>query len=412
MAGVWHETLEEKKERVKAAADLRLYCESELKPKGRTFVCPCCSSGEKENGTPAFSLYRHAGDGELKWHCLSCGNGGDVLDLYGFVHHVQEYKEKLRGVAAWAHVDIGDDSPPPVRDTARPVPKKAPPDPERERRAAERIASNRQKYERRLKECADEIDDPRAARCLESHGLTVEAARRHNLGFSARCKFGQRVFPALMIPYPGAPWYYTARALDDRAPHKYARPRSEDVGPTPIWNVDALKGTEVVLVEGQFDAIAVEEAGFPAIALGSTGSRRLLEEMKSREFTGVAVVMLDHDKAGARGRHELVKSLRKMADEGYPVYAQPFSWPEAAPKDAAEWLAADRDALSGSLGSAFRVAWRRAATHLGLDHDEIEAEHEREPAPEPEPDGLGVAGDCAATDVPETEPDRNENRDL
>lgn len=46
------------------------------------YVCPLCGSGTGENKTGAFSVK----DG-LFWHCFSCGQGGDIYDLFALVNH-------------------------------------------------------------------------------------------------------------------------------------------------------------------------------------------------------------------------------------------------------------------------------------------------------------------------------------
>lgn len=339
-------------EEVKSQASLRRFCEENLERVGHTYACPCCGSGTGRNHTSAFTIYEE--DGRESWKCHACGEGGDILDLYGVVRGCEDdFGEKIRGVAEFAGIDAGKEGGAPRR-PPRPARPKGP-SPER---VAE-IRSWRERFQARLEACAARVDDPRARACLESHGLDVEAARRHGLGFTDRYRMGWSSYPAVLIPYEGAPWYYTARILDDGAPHKYDRPSSSKVGETPIWNAKALSGDEVVIVEGQFDAIAVEEAGVPAIALGTTGSRRLLQEMRERDFSGVALVMLDHDRAGAEGRARLMAEVKGLREEGLEAFPYEFRWPEGAPKDAAEWLAKDRASLRRELSSAFERGWRR-----------------------------------------------------
>lgn len=353
---------------VKEHADLGRWCEENLNRIGPTYECPCCSSGTHSDKSPAFTLYPNNRDA-VRWKCFSCGNGGDIIDLYGYAKKVTDWKEKVQGVADWCGYDIDKHAfkpdAPRHRIVSRP---KEPSRPYYEDDPA-KYAEMRQKYASRLEQFKAFIGDARARACLEAHGLDVEAAKRHGLAFTPEYKVGRKTYPAVLIPYPGAPWYYTARILDPSAPAKYHRPKSELVGPTPIWDPKALDAkAPVVLVEGQFDAIAVDEAGQRAIALGTTGSRRLVEELRRREFCQPVIVMLDHDRAGGNGRMKLMDELKQAAKEGLPIHPYAFKWPDSAPKDAAEWLAQDPQGMRRELRHQVALARRRAV--MGeLSHD-------------------------------------------
>ena len=48
--------------------------------KGKMYVCPLCHSGEGKKGTPAFNIVPDTN--ESQWKCHSCGESGDIIDLY------------------------------------------------------------------------------------------------------------------------------------------------------------------------------------------------------------------------------------------------------------------------------------------------------------------------------------------
>ena len=88
---------------VKAAVDLRDYCEANLESRGRGFyVCPKCDSGNGRNHSAAFKV---TGD---RWHCFSCGASGDIFDLAGVLHETTDRRAQLQAVASWAGIVDGE----------------------------------------------------------------------------------------------------------------------------------------------------------------------------------------------------------------------------------------------------------------------------------------------------------------
>ena len=85
-------------EQTKEAVYLKDYAEAHLDHANGGLVCPCCNSGTGPKGTPAFSIDNNT----QRWHCFSCGEGGDVFDLAGIVVGTQSRAEQLHAVQAWA----------------------------------------------------------------------------------------------------------------------------------------------------------------------------------------------------------------------------------------------------------------------------------------------------------------------
>ena len=55
------------------------------------YNCPLCGSGTRENGTPAFHLYKD----NVKAHCFSCGFDGSIIDLYLAVNQMEFTRENV-----------------------------------------------------------------------------------------------------------------------------------------------------------------------------------------------------------------------------------------------------------------------------------------------------------------------------
>ena len=105
---------------------------------------------------------------------------------------------------------------------------------------------------------------------------------------------------------------YVARAVDP----KNKMPKLK-AGKSSIFNVEVLRTSEqnVVVVEGEFDALSVIEAGNDAIALGTTTNvDKLLSWLKE---SGVRpkkplVIDLDADEAGRTAAKKLMTGLQRM----------------------------------------------------------------------------------------------------
>ena len=112
---------------------------------------------------------------------------------------------------------------------------------------------------------------------------------------------------------------YVARAVDP----KNKMPKLK-AGKSNIFNVEVLRTSDqnVVVVEGEFDALSVIEAGNDAIALGTTTNvDKLLSWLKE---SGVRpkkplVVDLDSDEAGRTAARKLMTGLQKMQVRYYEL---------------------------------------------------------------------------------------------
>ena len=203
---------------------------------------------------------------------------------------------------------------------------------------------------------------PEAMELLSSHGLSTEAALRHGISFDPGAK-------RLVIPFPGSAGYHVDRDCTGRSTRKYLKPKSEGAGPQPVWNPDAFQEDVVFAVEGPFDAIAVEEAGFASTALCGTSYARTVERLASMRYRGCVVVMLDNDAAGRSHGRDMAAALREAGvaciEAEYPAW-WPTDCDEADP--AAQW-AADGGRLGGFLKA--EEARAKQAVPVGADSEKL-----------------------------------------
>ena len=306
---------------VKAAVDLRDYCEANLESRGRGFyVCPKCDSGNGRNHSAAFKV---TGD---RWHCFACGASGDVFDLAGILHETTDRREQLQAVASWAGIVDGE----PVKR----APRKTKPQPVD-------YSEGRAQEAAYVAETRKHIGDPEAVAYLASRGITAGEGAALGMGYDPKAK-------RLVIPWAGSDYYHVDRSIGNDGTHKYDKPASGKVGAQPLYNPAALKEPAYFVVEGALDAVAVSLCGFQAVALGGTASRAAVDALKARNPKGVAVVMLDSDEAGRRASRDLCD----MLDAAH----LPHTTAETETKDAGEWIKEDREGLRAFLTGVYDSA--------------------------------------------------------
>lgn len=268
---------------IKTPENLRAYVEQITERRGNNlYVCPLCGSGDGPRHTPAFTL-----NGSGHWHCFACDQGGDVLDLIGATEGIEGYTNRLHRAAEI--FGIYDDAP------AKTIkPKKV------ERKATD-YTIGRARERAYIEECKPKIS--LAADYLEARGWTVDEATKYGMGYDPSRK-------RLVIPWAGSDYYHIDRDVTGQAAHKYEYPKADNVGPRPIYNPRALDEKAFVVVEGAMDAMAVMRCGIGAVvALGGTGYRVLVDELKARHYQGGIVLMLDNDDAGRKTSSGLLKAL-------------------------------------------------------------------------------------------------------
>lgn len=337
---------------IKQSVSLRDFAEAHLEPSGRTFVCPCCASGNGPNHTSAFLINENQNKPD-SWHCFSCNEGGSVLDLAKAYLQTDSLVEAGNYLTEWARLDNL-----PVT-TSRHFVRAPEPEPDyTEARNFEKeyIQQYHQyKYLEQIKPY------------LASRGFTVDEAYKLGFGYDAGasggktaegewCKRGR-----LIIPWPGSDYYHIDRSVDPRAKErKYIKPASKDVGKQPIFNPDALSSHSVFLCEGALDALSIMACGQQAIALGGTAHYDISNYLRSKHYAGSVIIMLDNDSAGKAASDKIYDLLTEPTDsKGSQVEAYTFEWGQPDIQqfnDPAELFVASRQLLSQKLSETTQIA--------------------------------------------------------
>jgi len=193
---------------------------------------------------------------------------------------------------------------------------------------------------------------------LAGRGISIETARRFNVGYDAQAGWTDGKRGGVIIPNGAG---YTIRFLspqtcqDGRETKAMFKPKGTD---RPIFNVSAMReaakaNTPVFIVEGEVDALSIAEVGGVAVAVPAGGYKKTVQAV-TQIGRGVYVPCMDRDEAGEAAQAKLVAELRKIGGEVY-VYADApkILMPDTAdgthPKDANDALRADAAAFRASV---------------------------------------------------------------
>ena len=144
----------------------------------------------------------------------------------------------------------------------------------------------------------------------EKRGYTVETIDRWQLGWD-----GQRV--TLPIHDADGKLVNIRRRRDPRDPNQAASGKvigiAAGMNEARLFPIDALDADELVLVEGEWDAMLMHQLGFPS-ALSVTAGAGTWKNEWTPLFDGKTVTIIyDNDDAGRRGEQNVARHLAKTA---------------------------------------------------------------------------------------------------
>jgi DNA primase len=148
------------------------------------------------------------------------------------------------------------------------------------------------------------LDSPRAITYFEGRRLTKESVIKFDLGFSEK---QDSVIIPMQSP-DGMSIGFVARTIEGKEfKNTPGLPKSKI-----LFNLHRVKSSKIVyVVESSFDAIRLDQVGFPAVAtLGANVSSSQIELLK-RYFTGI-VLVADNDEAGVIMSERLSEKLGSL----------------------------------------------------------------------------------------------------
>lgn len=149
----------------------------------------------------------------------------------------------------------------------------------------------------------------------QRRGLTAETCKDFGLGYAPQWHHPNSKIhtPRLIIPTSRSS--YTARDVRETIP-EYQRPyKNQKVGRSNLYLQHNLfrSGAACVIVEGEIDALSIQQCGGSACALRSvTNAGQLLRLLESKKPTVPLFLLLDADDAGQKAQKELADGLRRL----------------------------------------------------------------------------------------------------
>lgn len=231
-------------------------------------------------------------------HCFACGATYDIFDLVGQEENLTDFPSKMKAVnRRYGGGEV-------IRVTAKPA--QAFPYKEREGRP-----------------------DP----YFTGRGLSDETIRR----FGLVVENGYAVLPVFV---DGVCRSVCRRAIDPAVEPRYQNSR----GAMQLWNSAAMEraaGEALFVTEGIFDALSLEELGFPAVALcGAANTGRLMQALDAREAKPDRVILAGDSDAAGQGMNE--KLREQLTARG--IACEVLTLPDGC-KDVNEALIKDREEL-------------------------------------------------------------------
>lgn len=267
------------------------------KAKNGGYICPVCGNGSGKDGTGVKLIKGQS----FRFKCFKCGTSGDVINFYAVEHRISNTKAIPRVFTLYGIEKPHHEPPRPLK-----------------------IDFNINDIAKEI-EIANSISDDIATASEQLHltdyfskrGISIETAKHFNCGFiknwvHPKKRNDNKVIPSDRVIIPTSSDSYIARATnpDNKLPKMKA-------GNSNIFNIDILKSStqHVVIVEGEFDALSVIEAGNDAIALGSiTNVDNFIHWLKDNNIkpNKPLIIDLDNDNAGVTASNKLADGLRSL----------------------------------------------------------------------------------------------------
>lgn len=294
---------------------------------GKGYVCPICGSGSGRHGT---GITTEDGEHFTCWAGgKDCFKNADIFEIIGKQFHITEFAEQF--TKACELFGITPDRYEGATNYTASQGKKAKTQPKPES----------ENYSDFCKEASKHISETSYHR-----GISLETLKRFGVGYVPNWKHPKApanvpTSPRLIIPNDcGGYLARDTRENPTEEQRKYTKQRGGKMG---LFNAQALAQREpVFVVEGEFDALSILDAGGEAVALCSiTNAGKLIDFMKEHGVNARLILALDNDEAGAKTTRQIIEAFQQIKFSFYRNKPLPEQY-----KDANEFFIADREAFT------------------------------------------------------------------
>lgn len=232
-------------------------------------------------------------------HCFSCGVDYDIFDVVAIDTGLSG-KELFNHVYSLYNISVD------YENLKNQTSSKSIPQPESAAMAATKIDINKKSQNENRENLTEFFEKCHAAvektDYWKKRGLSKATVDAYNLGYWEEKR---------RFVIPTGDFSYNARATwEADKKERYLKPK----GQFELFNLKAIPLAEqpVFVVEGEFDALSIIEAGGIAVALGSSSNLRFIEFLKSNRPKYPLILALDNDEAGRAGEAKLSEELTKI----------------------------------------------------------------------------------------------------
>ncbi len=281
-----------------------IYFTQEAKKGG--YVCPVCGNGSSSDGTGVKLIKGQS----FRYKCFKCDTSGDVINFYAAEHHLSNI-EAIAQVSALYGLEVPKKKFKRVSHThGQAISKETP-------------LENSTNVEVVAEDILLAASHLRETDYFTKRGISYETAKKYNCGYISEWihptkRSDKNIYPSPRVIIPTSRESYVARSTDENKIPKIK------AGTGNIFNIGVLKTSKqhVVVVEGEFDALSIIEAGNDAIALGSTSNvDKLIDWLREKKIRPhlPLVLNLDADETGQKATDKLADALRGMRVRFYEV---------------------------------------------------------------------------------------------
>lgn len=298
------------------------------------YICPICKSGSHKNGTGITENPKK----RKHFTCWTgCFQNADIFDIIGKEYGLNTYTEQFAKCTELLNIHVDETF---KVDSAY---KKKSIKAEETTTLMNTTTVQETNYNNFFLQAKSNVKD---TRYFEERGISADIVVRFGLGFVKSLKeLGG--CPAVIIPTSENS--YIARNINSSAPKEN---RYRKIGESMLFNLQALQSDKpVFVVEGEFDALSIEEVGYRAVGLGSTSNiGKFVEYIKNNTVNCPALLFaLDNDEVG-RTNTQKVKEQIEQAQIKMPCSYIGDLYDEC--KDSNELLIKDRARLRNNLQRA------------------------------------------------------------
>lgn len=311
-----------------------------------------CLNPQHADSNPSMSLDRK----HNRAKCFSCGASYDVFDLIGIDYGLTDSKAIFD--KAYEVLGIQIDSTP---RRSRPEEDFRPMDGQKHAKTGQNTDTHTDVYTHKAEEDRTAYYEECKRRIADTdyhRGLSLETLERHYIGFDPCFKTkdssGNFVqWRALIIPTGKES--FAARNTDANAGHK---DRYRKRGAAQIFAYKTLQTASkpIFVVEGEIDAMSIEEAGGAAIGLGSYDNvPLLLKLLEAKKPSQPLIIAFDDEEE--QDKQKRVEEAERQLSDGLKRLQIPFYrlHPYGGHHDANEALMQDREAFTEAIAGAERI---------------------------------------------------------